>query len=306
MNLIETDNLARRYGKTDAVNGITFQVPEGEIYAFLGPNGAGKTTTIQMLMNIQQPTSGSATILGIDSRKLTAQEFQKIGYVSENLRLPSWMTVRDLLDYFRPMYPTWDQDFERELLKRFELPVDLKYKRLSRGMQMKASLLTSLVYRPRLIVLDEPFSGLDPLVRDELIQGILELTEQQGWSILITSHDLDEVERLSDHVGILNKGKLEVSEGIEDLQDRFRDVTVTHGENAPSVTPKSQWIHYERHGGVSRFRELRYQNGESEALYRELFQGVTDIQVESMKLREIFVELAKTFREIGVEKGESK
>ncbi|MES2309034.1 MAG: ABC transporter ATP-binding protein [Verrucomicrobiota bacterium] len=303
MNLIETHQLARRFGKTEAVHDVSFQVPEGEIYALLGPNGAGKTTTIQMLMNIQQPTSGIAKVLGIDSTNLTEREFQKIGYVSENLRLPEWMTLQELIDYFRPMYSTWDTSFEEALIGRFELPLDLKFKHLSRGMQMKAQLLTSLAYRPQLIVLDEPFSGLDPLTRDELIQGILELNSQEGWSVLITSHDLDEVERLSDHVGILNKGKLEVSEEIESLQNRVRNITITHTENIAEVSPPAHWIHYQRQGGVSRFFDLNYQSEASDNLYRNYFQNPAHIQAETLNLREIFVELSKTFRQPYSKKG---
>ncbi len=118
----------------------------------------------------------------------------------ENQRLPEWMTVEQLINFCRPMYPTWDPAFCTKLLEEFDLPLDRKLKHLSRGMKMKAALLTSLAYRPRLLVLDEPFSGLDPLVRDEVIRGMLELTEQENWTVLISSHDIDEVERLADWV----------------------------------------------------------------------------------------------------------
>src|SRR5204862_6969501 len=196
-------------------------VPTGSVFALLGPNGAGKTTTLKLIMNLLQPTAGSAMILGVDARKLGERELARIGYVSENQQLPLWMTVRQLLDYCRPFYPTWDRDLERGLLQRFELPRDRKLSQLSRGMLMKGSLLSSLAYRPKLLVLDEPFSGLDPLVRDEFIRGVLEVSALGEWTVLVSSHDIDEVERLADHVGMLEEGRLRFSESAEALQRRF-------------------------------------------------------------------------------------
>ena len=131
--IIETEGLRRHFGRTEAVRELTFAVPEGSIYAFLGPNGAGKTTTIKMLLNILQPSMGSARILGVDSKDLGPRELAQIGYVSENQQLPEWMTVRQLIDYCKPMYPTWDDAFCEKLLKSFNLPPQRKLKNLSRG-----------------------------------------------------------------------------------------------------------------------------------------------------------------------------
>src|SRR4051812_13414197 len=130
MSIIETDNLSRRFGRLEAVHDLTLSIPEGSVTALLGPNGAGKTTTLKMLMNLVAPTSGTARVLGVDSRKIGAAQFAQIGYVSENQELPLWMTVRQLLDYCRPFYPTWDRDLESSLIKRFDLPEDRKLKHL--------------------------------------------------------------------------------------------------------------------------------------------------------------------------------
>jgi ABC-2 type transport system ATP-binding protein len=200
MNTIETHNLTRRFGRTEAVHELNLAVPTGSVFALLGPNGAGKTTTLKMIMNLLQPTGGAATILGVDSRKLGERELAQIGYVSENQQLPLWMTVRQLLDYCRPFYPTWDRALERKLLGQFELPETRKLSELSRGMLMKAALLSSLAYRPKLLVLDEPFSGLDPLVREEFTRGLLEISEAGEWTVFVSSHDIEEVERLADHI----------------------------------------------------------------------------------------------------------
>ena len=205
--IIETHQLTRRFGKTLAVRNLSLQVPEGSVFAFLGPNGAGKTTVIKMLMNMIRPTSGTARMLGTDSLRLSPAQLARIGYVSENQEMLEWMTVQQLIDYCRPMYPTWDPDLCRQLIRQFELPLNRKLKTFSRGMKVKASLLSSLSYRPELVILDEPFTGLDALVRDEFIRGLLELSGRSQWTILVASHDIDEVERLADWVGVIDKGE---------------------------------------------------------------------------------------------------
>ncbi len=160
MNIIETHNLTRRFGRTEAVHDLDFSVPQGSVCALLGPNGAGKSTTIKLLMNLLQPTAGEARVLGADSRRLRRRHFEWIGYVSENQQLPAWMTVRQYLDYCRPFYPNWDRGLEKELTDQFALPGDRKLGELSRGMLMKAARCSPpLSYRPKLLVLDEPFGG---------------------------------------------------------------------------------------------------------------------------------------------------
>jgi ABC-2 type transport system ATP-binding protein len=297
-NIIEIKNLTRRYGKTNAINDLSLQVPEGGIYALLGPNGAGKTTTIQTILNIQHPTSGSARVLGVETTSFGPEQYAQIGYVSENQLLPESMTVRAFLDWCRPMYPTWDEDFCKELLNRFELPLDRRLKNLSRGMKMKAALLVSIAYRPKLLVLDEPFSGLDPLMRDEFIRGVLELSEQENWTVLISSHDIDEVERLADWVGILNAGKLYLSESSDSLQRRFRKIEFLIGEEnkkLPSSIPRD-WLIPETAGRAVRFVTGDYEPEKTEAEIRNQFPDASSITVSSMPLREIFVALARTFR----------
>jgi ABC-2 type transport system ATP-binding protein len=296
-NAIETQTLTRRFGKTNAVDGLTLAVPEGSIYAFLGPNGAGKTTTIKMLLNIMEPTSGSATILGSDSKRIGPREFRKIGYVSENQKLPEWMTVRELIDYCRPMYPDWDEAFCGKLQKEFDLPPERKLRNLSRGMKMKAALLVSLAYRPSLLILDEPFTGLDPLVRDEFIRGILELSEEGNWTVFISSHDIEEVERLADWVGVINDGSLMLSESAAELQGRFRRIECVVSETAklPGALPRS-WLIPEMAGRTVRYVESRYEAGSSEAEVRRVLPDATQISASAMSLRDIFLALARTYR----------
>jgi ABC-2 type transport system ATP-binding protein len=206
--IIETRQLTKRFRRSTAVDGLDLEIPEGAVTAFLGPNGAGKTTTIKCMLNLLRADSGTARVLGCEASALGPEQFRRIGYVSENQELPDWMSVRQLLDYVRPMYPDWDPEFEKRMLREFELPTSTSLRSLSRGQRMKASLLSSLAYRPKLVVLDEPFSGLDPLVRDEFLHGLLELTETEGWTVFVSSHDIEEVERLADRVAIIDRGRL--------------------------------------------------------------------------------------------------
>jgi ABC-2 type transport system ATP-binding protein len=296
MNVIETHNLVRRYGQTEAVHDLTLSVSAGSVFALLGPNGAGKTTTIKVLMNLLAPTAGEARVLGVDSRRLGVKERVQIGYVSENQQLPPWMTVRQLLDYCRPWYATWDRDLEKKLLARFELPETRKLKHLSRGMAMKAALLSSLAYRPKLLVLDEPFSGLDPLVRDEFIQGVLEVSEIGDWTVFISSHDINEVEMLCDWTGILSGGRLQLAERVESLQARFRRVEVALDNAAtPSILVPGHWLCYEQSGTILRFIENDFIAEKTEALCRERFPSAT-VTAHPMSLREIFVALMRAER----------
>ena len=296
MNIIETHTLTRRFGRTEAVHDLTLAVPEGSVCALLGPNGAGKSTTIKVLMNLLAPTAGSASVLGVDSRKLGEKEKAQIGYVSENQQLPLWMTVRQLLDYCRPFYPTWDRALEKTLLGQFALPEARKLKHLSRGMLMKAALLSSLAYRPKLLVLDEPFSGLDPLVREEFVRGVLEVSATGGWTVLVSSHDIEEVERLCDHVALLDGGRLQFEETTEALQARFRrvEVNLQDGEAKLDALPKS-WLGVERAGGLVRFVESRFERGTTEGACRERFPEAA-VTAQPMTLREIFLALAKAGR----------
>ena len=293
MNAIETSALTCSFGwrkKVTAVQNLDLRIPEGSVYAYLGPNGAGKTTTIKSLLGLIRPTSGEAKILGHDSARLDPKVFQRIGYVSENQKMYDWMTVGQFLAYCRPLYPTWDRAFEAQLVNQFDLPLDRKLKHLSRGMKMKASLVSSLAYRPSLLVLDEPFSGLDPLVRQEFIDGILELTEQERWTVFVSSHDLDDVERLADTIGFLKDGKLILSEPVEELQARFRQVEITYEAEAkiPKSLP-STWLAVKASGRTLRFVETAYTG--DEAIHQEINSGI--IQSSPMGLKSIYLTLAK-------------
>jgi ABC-2 type transport system ATP-binding protein len=292
---IRTENLSKRFLTVRALRQLNLELPQGAIYALVGPNGAGKTTMIKVLMNILRPTQGTAEVLGTDSTKLRGDWFAQIGYVSENQEQPEWMRVDQFFDYLRPFYPNWDRDLESALVRQMALPMDRKLRHLSRGMKMKAALASSLAYRPKLIVLDEPFSGLDPLVRDELVESLLERATEA--TILISSHDLAEIESFSSHVGYMEEGQLKFSEEMSSLTSRFRDVQVTL--NAPAVPPPSMpaaWLQPASSSTTFQFIDSQFEQERTRAAIHSAFSNVRDITFTPMSLRAIFVAMAKIGR----------
>jgi ABC-2 type transport system ATP-binding protein len=296
---ISTAHLTRKFLSTEAVHDLNLEVPEASIFGFLGPNGAGKTTTIKTLMNIFVPSSGSATVLGLDSRRLSPARLQEIGYVSENQELPGWMSVDYYIEYCRAFYPNWDSTLCDSLMKQFDLPRKQRLKQLSRGMRMKAALVSAIAYRPQLLILDEPFSGLDPLVRDELVEGILAISADHCWTVFVSSHDLAEIETLVTHVAYIDRGRLQFSEELTSLQDRFREVEVTCDEpvQVPSSWPEA-WLKPETSSAVVRFVVTDYTDDETPQEVKTMFPTCRSLSIQPISLRAIFVNLAKARRRV--------
>jgi|SRR5581483_3650968 len=294
---LHTEQLSKRFRRVEALTGLDLDVPEGSIYALVGPNGAGKTTAIKILMNIFPPTSGRAEVLGTDSRRIAGRAFTSIGYVSENQKLPNWMPVGYFLKYLRPFYPAWDTALENELVEQFQLPRERKLGHLSRGMRMKAALVSALAYHPKLIVLDEPFGGLDPLVRDELVAGLLDRASEA--SILISSHDLAEIENLATHVGYLEQGRLRFSDEMATLMARFREVEVTlEASPAARDTWPPSWIQVNTAASVVRFVETSFDSQRTASAVREAFPNLRNVTYTPMSLRAIFLAMAKAGRNL--------
>jgi ABC-2 type transport system ATP-binding protein len=290
---IETVGLTRRFGRRDAVDALSLRVPVGSVFALIGPNGAGKTTTIKLLMNLIRPTCGHAHVLGVDSRRLGSRQFERIGYVSENQRLPGWMTTEGLLEYVRPFYPTWDDQLCARLCRELTVDLTVPLGALSRGMRMKAALLSSLAYRPELLVLDEPFSGLDPMVRDELVQALADMPREHPWTVFVSSHDIEEVERLANVVGFIDGGRLVAVEPVRSLRDRFRLVEVLMPEGAePATACRPEWWIQGTAGRTLRFIDSDHAAPDAHGRITAAYPGA-DIRVSELSLREIFVALGR-------------
>ncbi len=294
---LEFHQVTRRFQRNFALHLASFRVPAGSITALLGPNGAGKSTALKIALNLLRPSVGRVLTLGTDSRQLGPADFRRIGYVAEGMELPLWMTVDQFLGWCRPLYPTWDADLERSLRERFALPGERKLKHLSRGQRMKAALIAALAYRPELLVLDEPFSGLDPLVRDEFIRGILELADGEGFTVVLSSHDLDETARLADHLVILNHGHVLIDESADALLARHRQVQIVLPESfgdLPSFPPT--WIGAATAGRVLRFTDTRHDPAAFGETIARLFPACPSPDVHPFTLRELFITLTRSGR----------
>jgi ABC-2 type transport system ATP-binding protein len=295
--VIRTEALTKRFRKVCALDHLSLEVPEGAVHALVGPNGAGKTTGIKVLMNLIPATSGRAEVLGMDTKQIRGKAYTQIGYVSENQDIPEWMKVGALLEYLRDFYHTWDRALEDSLIKQFELPLDRKIKALSRGMKMKLALASALAFHPKLIVLDEPFGGLDPLVRDQLIEGLLERAEES--TLFISSHDLAEIESFASHVAYLEEGKLRFSEDMTALAARFREVEISFDAERPLPSPlPPSWRQAQASGTIVRFVESQFDPEKSPAEIQRVFGEAKEVFFRHMGLRAIFLSMAKKKEEI--------
>lgn len=293
-HVIDIAGVGMNFGKFPALRDINLQVKRGSATALLGENGAGKTTTLRVLTNLYRASTGSGTVLGEPLGYDRSAFFQRLGYVSENQRLPLGWTLQGLVDYLRPQYPTWDEVFCNELIDNFELPRHRRLGHMSRGMQMKAALVSSLAYRPELLLLDEPFSGLDPLVREELIDGILDLMDGGNWTLLLSSHDIHEVERLCDSVTVIEHGRIVLSESLDTLQQRFRRWSIHTTTACSRGDFPDDWLLVEQHDPQRwSFVETRHDPESSHARIQEFFGPLTGQESQSLSLRDIYLVLAK-------------
>ena len=284
--MISTHGLTKRFRHTVAVDGVDLQVSAGSIYALTGPNGAGKTTLLKLLLGLLPPTSGSVSLGGLG--------MAQVGFVSEGMQLPEGMTIAEFLGYLAPFYATWDRALAESLLAGLQVPVDRRLRHLSRGMKMKAQLVASLAYRPKLLIMDEPFSGLDSLVRDEVIQTMLEMADQM--TVLISSHDLAEIESFATHVGYLEAGRLRFSEELPGLQGRFREVEVTLSEAAELAGLPASALAAAATGPVLRYIDGAFDPDRTYATLRERYPSARQIDINPLPLRSIFVALAREGR----------
>jgi len=296
---INVQDLRLSFQNFEVLRGLNLKVSRGSAMALLGENGAGKTSSLRSLVNIYQADSGSGHILGHELGYDDPDLFQKIGYVSENQDLPFHWTMTQFLKYLRPQYPTWDQDFCETLLEEFELPMNRKIGNFSRGMMMKASLVSSMAYHPELLILDEPFSGLDVLVREELIDAILELMDGGDWTILLSSHDVHEVERLCDSVTVLDQGQAVISESLEALQARFRRWNIHCREATEATNFPPDWLLVEQLSEHNwSFVETQHESSLSREKIAKIFGPLDGEESHALSLKEIYLTLAKQKKRI--------
>jgi ABC-2 type transport system ATP-binding protein len=214
---VELIGVTKRYRAAVAVDDVTLTIPTGAVFGLIGPNGAGKSTTIRMLMGMLAPSAGQIRVLGIDVAADAAQVRRRVGYVPERHDIYPWMTVGEVIDFVRSFYESWDNACCDEMFDLFALDRRKKVKQLSKGMLVKLSLLLAVAHRPELLILDEPTSGLDPIVHEDFLEAVLKAIASRGTTVLFSSHNLDDIRRLADSVGIMRLGKLVVQRDIHEL-----------------------------------------------------------------------------------------
>lgn len=236
MGVIATEKLRKCYGARVGVDDLTLRVEEGALFGFLGPNGSGKTTTIRVLLGLLRPSAGSAKIFGLDCWREGHVIKRDVGYLPGDLRLYSWLTCRKALSIFSRVRRRDMMTTGLSLSDEFDLPPDLRVRAMSHGMRQKLGLILALAHRPRVVVLDEPTTALDPLMQEKLFERLRALT-REGHTVFLSSHTLSEVERLCDHVAILRQGRMVADETLSALRTRAgRAVSIVW---KPSAAPAS-------------------------------------------------------------------
>lgn len=219
-NVVEVSRLSRRFGRTLALDEISLHMEPGRVYGLVGANGQGKTTLIKHLLGLLRAKQGSVQVFGLDPVQHPVEVLQRIGYLSEERDLPEWMRIDELLSYTAAYYPNWHQDYAQELLTTFRLDETKKIKELSKGMRAQAGLIAAVAHRPDLLLLDEPSTGLDPVVRKDILNAIVRAVADDGRTAIFSSHLLDEVEMMSDHVFMIDQGRLVMEGELDSIKER--------------------------------------------------------------------------------------
>lgn len=287
MTAIEAIGLKKRYGKFTALHGIDLSIEVGQIFGFLGPNGAGKSTTIRILLDEIRPTAGTAQVLGLDSRRDAVAIHSRLGYLPSDLALYPKLTGEQTLNFFARLRGNVDSGYITELAKRFEADLTKRVGELSSGNRQKIGLIAALMHRPELLILDEPNTGLDPLVQHEFRQVLREVADE-GRTVFLSSHTLSEVARIADNVGIIRKGQLVAVKRVAELST-LRQVTLTlDREITPTDISDIPGVH--ELNVTARQAELSF-DGELGTLLTAVSQQyrIVDLTARDADLEEIFL-----------------
>ncbi len=241
--VVDISGLSRSFGARLALDDVTLQIPKGVVMGLVGLNGAGKTTLIKHILGLYRAQTGTISVFGKDPTRDPENVLSQIGSLTEEDTLPGWMRVRQIHRFAAAFYPTWDENYAQELLQTFKLEPDKKIKQMSKGQRARVGLTLALAHRPALLVLDEPSSGLDPVVRNDILGAIIRTIADQGNTVLFSSHLLDEVQRLSDTVGVIRDGKLVEFGPLDEMQTKYQRVRVRTKDTStpPDLSPLGEW-----------------------------------------------------------------
>jgi ABC-2 type transport system ATP-binding protein len=292
-SVIRVDCLDRHFDAKAALDGVSLTVPRGSVFGLVGENGAGKTTLIKHILGLLKAETGSVHVFGLDPVRHCVGVLSKIGYLSEENDLPGWMRVNEFLGYMRAFYPNWDDVYAAELQKAFDLDPHGRLRNQSKGQRARASLVAGLAHRPDLLVLDEPSSGLDPIVRRDILGAIIRTIADQGRTVLFSSHLLDEVELVSDHVAMLHRGRVLFCAGLDYIKETHHRLMLRFETDLPSAPELAGALTCEGRG--QEWTALcNGRLGELESAVNRLGARIVDKRVPS--LDEIFVAQVGTNR----------
>ena len=286
-NTLTIRGLQKHFAQFD-LGPLDMNVPTGAIYGLIGANGAGKTTTIDLIMGMGSHDAGSIEVFGLDNRAEEVAIKKRTGYVSPDLDFKAWKTVGNLLNFIRGFYADWDDAYCTDLLNRLHLGWGDKIATLSFGARTKLSLVAALSHRPALLLLDEPLTGLDAVSKSEVFTELLDAVQDERRTVLISSHNLDDIERFTDHLGIIDRGKMLLEGNTAGLIERFRMV---HCVGSDGVKPRKADGLYPQRADGSRWRILV--DTASDGIERLKANGFTDLSDAPVTLEELFVRLVK-------------
>jgi ABC-2 type transport system ATP-binding protein len=290
--VIEIDKLVRRYGRTDAVDGLDLRVPAGRCYGFFGRNGAGKTTTIKCLLNLIRPTSGSTRVFGLDPAREEVPVKSRLAYVPDYVAFYPWMTVGQTLAYFASFRPHWNRDTEAALLHQFRLDLDQKTSHLSKGQRTQLALVTALCPEPELLVLDEPTSGLDPIVRREFIQTVIGAYQDGDpgrRTVFVSTHLISEFEGLIDEFTIIDRGRSVLTLGADAARARFQKIHARFTADPGKLELPGARVLSQRGREVEVFAA----ENSTQVIERLRSRSLESVSMEALSLEEIFVSTLK-------------
>jgi ABC-2 type transport system ATP-binding protein len=287
---IVIENFTKCFGKVVAVDDLSLEVPEGSIFGLLGQNGAGKTTTIQTLLNLLQPTAGNLSVLGFDSVKDSLEVRRRVGYLPEEPTYYGWMTVDEIVGFNAAFYSTWDDSLAATLIEELGLPHNRKLRDLSRGMQAKVGLVMALGSRPEVLILDDPTSGLDAVVRREFLEAMINNVQSEGGTVFFSSHLIHEMERVVDEVALIHEGKLRMRASLEQLKLDFKKIRAVYPDVVPTTFPIEGVVRTELDTHQALITVSSYDPTMEAALHEA---GAESTEVLDLSLEEVFVETVK-------------
>ncbi len=289
MSTIQVRDLAFSYLKNEPIlNGLDLSVEQGSVVGLLGRNGAGKTTLLSLLLGLMRPVSGSVRVFGLDPMTDGLEVKKRIGYVSEDQILPEHLTVTAVIRMFRAIFPDWDDAFVDTLMGRFQLPSNKPIRTMSKGQARQLALLCAVAHKPDLLILDEPGSGVDPVMRRELLETSIDLLSQSGSTILFSSHHVADVERLANRIVVLDNGSVALNSDSDDLKENHCVVTTTANPDAiERLRQMSGCLRTRSNRGMARAVIARSRT----EVQTELARTLPEAQAQAVSLEDLFIEL---------------